>query len=205
MPDIDFNLKNITDESERLACPVVFWRGRLSVFVRATVGDGHHQFGGSLPHGAEIPAGAILHSLFTVNISQCRALDGINITEPPLIFPFRHDGGRIKYHYREGRVTVDEVMPPESRYDWPYDDYPKVFSPVKFGSSCAFDMSRKEFEDLLSQRLRETSNDNVVVVIPPREDYGVSLWGEMGDAEMVQCVFVFDPATGEVTAENQCS
>ena len=204
MPDIKFNLENIVDEYECLAYPVVFWRGRLSVLAPTPEG-GPHQFGGPLPNEAEIPTGAVLHLLLSIDTTQCSALEGIGITQLPLIFPFRHDGGRIRYHYDKNKVTVAEVTPSQPGDGWPYGDYPDVFSPVKLGSSSSFDLSRNDFEELLSQQLRDTSDEKVVVVIPPREDYGVSLWGEMGDAEMVQCVFVFDPATGEVTAENQCS
>lgn len=45
----------------------------------------------------------------------------------------------------------------------------------------------------------------VVVIVPPSDDYGVSLWGDAGDAERVQVIFEIDPADGTVSASNQCS
>ena len=205
MADIEFNLEDIVDEHEDLAHPIVYWKGRLSVFVRSEEGKNAHRFGGELPSGASVPENATLHALLDIDTAQCATLEGLSQARLPLIFPFRHDGGRLVYHLKGSTVEVDELSPEEPDEDWPYEEFPDTLPLSMMGSSPAFEVDRDDVEELLWQGFYDVADDKVVIVIPPREDYGVSLWGEMGDAEMVQCVFVFDPATGKVTAENQCS
>ena len=205
MSDIDFNLEDATDGYGGLVQPIVYWRGRLSVFVRPTEGEFPHRFGGNLPDGAAIPNGAILHALLCIDTAKCAALAGLPVSSLPLIYPFRHDGGRIVYHWSDNHLTVEEVSPNKPHDEWPYAGFPAILPPTTMGSSAAYDVDREEVEELLWQGFPDVSDEHVIIVIPPRDDYGVSLWGEMGDAEMVQCVFAFDPATGRVTAENQCT
>lgn len=205
MPDIEFNLEDVTDEHDDLAHPIVYWRGRLSVFVRPDEGEYAHRFGGELPGGTKVPEQATLHALLDIDTTQCAALEGLSQSKLPLIFPFRHDGGRLVYHLKDNTVEFDELSPDEPDEDWPYEEFPDILPLSTMGSSAAFEVDREDVEELLWQGFHDVPDDKVVIVIPPREDYGVSLWGEMGDAEMVQCVFVFDPVTGKVTVENQCS
>lgn len=177
----------------------------MSVFKRPDDGEFPHRFGGELPAGAVIPKGVILHALLHIDTTKCAALEGLVTSTLPLIYPFRYDGGRIVYHWNDKNLTIDELTPDEPDEEWPYEDFPDILPQSTMGSSAAFDVEREEFEELLWQGVPGVSDDKVIVVVPPREDYNVSLWGEYGDPEMVQCVFVFDPATGKVIAESQCS
>lgn len=205
MNDIDFKLEDVTNEDGDLVYPIVYWRGRLSVFARPGDGVFPHRFGGNLPSEAVIPQGVVLHALLWIDVAKCRALEGLPIPSLPLVYPFRHDGARLVCHWKEQRLTVDEVVPGKPQDDWPYEGYPDILPSVTMGSSAAFEVDREEMEELLCQGASEASDEEVIIVIPPSEDYGVSLWGEDGDAEMVQCVFVYDPKSGRIVAENQCS
>jgi len=205
MSQIKFNLKDITDEHGDLAHPIVYWRGKLSAFVRSAKGEYPHRFGGNLPAKIIAPDEAVLHALLDIDTAQCAVLEGLKLSRLPLIFPFRHDGGQLVYSLSDNTITVDELTPDEPDEDWPYEEFPDILPLTAMESSVAYDVDREDVEELLWQGFSEISEDKVIIVIPPREDYGVSLWGEMGDAEMVQCVFVFDPISGKVTAENQCS
>ena len=205
MDNIGFDIAELFDEHEALAHPIVIHDGSVIVLIRASHGGGSHIFGGSIPVEWSVPDDAMLHLLFTISTAKASILAEQSISEIPLVFPFRHDGGRIKYRLRGGNVIVEELDPVEPSDDWPYSGYPEQFPELEFGTSKPFDLERSEFEFLVDEDIKEISREHVVFVIPPRSDYNVSLWGEMGDAEMVQCVFIFDPASGLVTAENRCS
>ena len=58
---------------------------------------------------------------------------------------------------------------------------------------------------LTSQRLDDDAADKLIVVVLPSELFGVSLWGAMGDAEMVEVIFEIDPKTAIVSVSNQCT
>ena len=47
--------------------------------------------------------------------------------------------------------------------------------------------------------------DKIIGVVPPSEAYGVSLWGDMGDAEGVLCIFEISIKSGKVKTYNICS
>jgi hypothetical protein len=55
------------------------------------------------------------------------------------------------------------------------------------------------------QGLDDEAVDQLVVVVRPSAHFGVSLWGESGDAEEVEVVFCVAPETGRVSASNQCT
>ncbi|MEO0415294.1 MAG: hypothetical protein AAF226_10120 [Verrucomicrobiota bacterium] len=205
MADTEFSLDEVTDEHDDLVRPIVYWQGQLSVFVRSNDVNSAHQFGGALPAEITLPKKASLHTLLNIDTTKCSALRGLKHARLPLIFPFCHDGGHLVYHLNNNVITVDQLSPELPDTNWPYENFPQSLPASGMSSSPAFEVEREDVEELLWQGFYGVPDEHVVIVIPPREDYGVSLWGEIGDAEMVQCVFIFDPVTGKITAENQCS
>ena len=184
-----------------LAYPIIFWRNRACAFTVSP--GGPHRFGGPLPNGLAVPENAKLHSLLRIDVSKCEILSDLEIEELPLIFPFQHDGGQIGYKIgKNNGLELTRLEPSDASEDWPYEDYPRDLPLCHLECSVPFELGELSDDDLLNQW--EIPSEHVGVVIPPRSDYGVSLWGE-GDDEMVQCVFEFDPVTCEVKAANQAS
>ena len=202
---VDFDLKDIWDEYECLAFPILYYRDHLSVLVKSNGNDGPHVFGGELPMTSNCPDGAHLHLLMNIDTRNCPVFENEQLTNLPLLFPFRHNGGRMKYTCSADEILVNEIDPPTISANWPYSNYPDEFPRSTLNSSKPIKITPEELEELLPQGLSQSFENSAVVIIPPRADYGVSLWGEDGDAEMVQCVFVYQPDTGLVVAENQCT
>ena len=64
-------------------------------------------------------------------------------------------------------------------------------------------LTLEQVSELTWQGIDDATERAAVVVVPPSDAYGVSLWGE-GDAEEVQVVFRIETATGIVSVSNQC-
>ena len=98
-----------------------------------------------------------------------------------------------------------ELSPRTSLADWPYEGYPEQFAgrPVELGIRKR--IGRKQLATLTCQGLDDQAADDLVAVVVPSERLGVSLWGESGDAEMVEVIFQVDPETAIVSVSNQCT
>jgi len=201
---MDFDTSELKSAGD-LKHPAVYFQGRVCLFYRPNGFDCPHVFGGPLPGGLEVAPGASLHSVLTISRADCDVLEESDFESVPLIFPFQHDSGLIQYCIsKSGNSEIDSLEPPESSDDWPYEGYPRTFPVQRMRSSQALPISKSDFEALLWQGFTYWSDQLAVAVIPPNASYGVSLWGEHGDAELVQCVFYIDVVTGEIKAENQC-
>jgi hypothetical protein len=64
---------------------------------------------------------------------------------------------------------------------------------------------RHSFGGPLDLVVQKEAADQLVVVVRPDKRYGVSLWGESGDAVMVEVIFCVQPESGRVSASNQCT
>jgi hypothetical protein len=64
---------------------------------------------------------------------------------------------------------------------------------------------REQVTELTCQGLPDEAADQLVVVVYPSKQFGVSLWGEEGDLELVEVILLVDPETGRVSVTNQCT
>jgi hypothetical protein len=185
---------------------------RNGTLWQVSVGQSHafqHYLGGSLDlcvRGGpknERP----LHRVVTLDLTDSRLDVHIPaVNRLPLLYGFVFDACTLKYEIlSDHEVRILEMAPRTSSDDWPYENYPEQFGvkPLAFGPSRK--MSRKKVRELTCQGLDANAPDQLVVVVTPKEDFGVSLWGPEGDAEMVELIFQVDPASGVVSVSNQCT
>ncbi len=197
------------DDCYELTCPILYYQGRLFEFhVDRSAPESLHSFGGAckLPiHG--MPDGQPdLHQLLVVDLGD--PLVGIKesrIGHLPLVYGFRYDECRLKYAVSaNGEISIQDLSPDASEPDWPYEDYPGQLPKHRLRLTGPVKISPDDLEDIIWQSADLDYEESVIIVVPPSEDYGISLWGELGDAEEVSVVFEVDPGHGIVSAFNQC-
>lgn len=147
-----------------------------------------------------------LHRLLTIYLTDSLLnLEIPELSQLPLLYGFMFDGCQLSYKVLDdSTVEILSLEPTEISSDWPYENYPEQFQeqPVTFATPQK--LSEKEWQNLTWQGLPEKTSEKLYVIVPPSQHYGVSLWGEMGDAEGVQVVFTIDLATQIISVENQC-
>lgn len=199
-------MSSITDKYGSIRKPLIYFKGRLLILEATEYAESHSFFGGDLPFISDVPISAKIHSLFTLKRDTLDVFDGIPFACLNLVYPFMHDGGSIKYQIRhDGEIVIDAVIPEVAVDDWPYEGYPSSFGKICFKPEQILQIEFDEFKNALPQGLSDEDKDNIIAIIPPNDEYAVSLWGEDGDAENVVCVFSISPQTGYVYANNQCS
>ncbi len=193
-------------------CPVIYYKEQTS---HITVGnrDGfQHYFGGEndfLLKGQRFGPRK-LHKVLSFDLSDPLLSNcfSIKLDRLNLLYGFCYDNCELEYKTRTSDGVVMEVLsiiPNESEDDWPYDEYPLYFEKKDISLSQPECCSYDEFLDFISQDFDENYADKLIVAVPPSEKYGVSLWGEMGDEEGVQVIFIVDTNVGAIKAFNVCT
>ena len=181
--------------------PVIFWQQKVAVLTPSP--EGPIVFGGPLPKG-EGMGGAILHAVFTIPLRAIPGFEKLPVESLPLVFPFRHDGGRAEYRVaRDGSVSGWVVEPPLPADGWPYPGYPQEFAGVRYECSEFEPIDEAESLRLLHQDTGADADRDVLVIVPSRSNdpsLPVNLWNDPEDEHCVQCVFVFNTETNEVAA-----
>jgi hypothetical protein len=194
--------------AEQLDGPVVAVRARIG---RAdfSVRDGPHRFGGPLALDVRGVPGKppLLHRVLTLSARDPRlgfSIDGV--TDLPLVYGFVFDGCRLTYRVTgDAGIEMVGMSPRSPMAGWPYPKYPAAFPEKRFGLRDDGAIEPDQVHQLTWQNVAGIDPaDGVVVIVPPSERYGVSLWGEDGDASLVQVIFEVDPAARTVSAYNQC-
>lgn len=199
-------MHSITGEYGEIISPLIYFKGKLALLGKSEDSQSETYFGGELPKVTNLPESAQIQLLFNLGNGIQGIFKDIQLSTIPLIYPFMHDGGAIKYLIKDdGDIEILSILPEFADNEWPYSDYPVSFEKVSYQIRQTIDMEFDEFEDLLPQGLYPENREDIIVIIPPNSDYGVSLWGENGDDENVLCVFSISPKTGKVYADNQCS
>lgn len=197
-----------TIPAEQLEGPVLAVRTKIRL---ADFGshDGLHRFGG--PLALTVRGGSSkslkLHRVLTLRLSD--PLVGFSVpgvTEFPLVYGFVHDGCRLSYRViADGQIEVLKGPTGSADADWPYRRYPAAFPEKRFALREDGVIEAEQVNELTWQGVEGIDPaEGVVVIVPPSETYGISLWGD-GDDELVQVVFEIDPKTGTVAAYNQCT
>ncbi len=188
---------------------VVAWQGGLwqgSVVQGDRYG---HTFGGPLDLMVQgFPRNRrALHRLLTLDLHDPRlSIPRSNASLLPLLYGFAYDGCLLDYQVvSDAEVRVIELTPGIPSKDWPYKNYPDHFGAKPMALGRRRRISRKGVTELTWQGLDDEAADQLVVVVRPSEHFGVSLWGESGDAEEVEVIFCIQPETGRVAVSNQCT
>ena len=124
--------------------------------------------------------------------------------EIPLIYGFVLDGCKLRYRVvSDSQIAVTKIESTQRSDDWPYANCPMHFPARPFALAEVGTIKPKQVNQLTWQGIVGNPARQLVVIVPPSKRYGVSLWGD-GDDSLVQVVFEIDPATGVVSAYNQC-
>lgn len=97
-----------------------------------------------------------------------------------------------------------KLDPKKSSDDWPYPGYPDLLPPISLRLARRSPCSCAQFSRFLVRQDEIMANE-LVVVVPPIPDLGMSLWGEDGDDEGVQIVFRCDLKTRKIKVYNECA
>jgi len=183
-----------------LTAVAIWFRGNAWLALPGGTGRVVARFGGEpqVKVGG-LPFRSRLQHVLTIS-AVADAVDGI-----PLLYGFQHEGCFLEYCYSDSNgIRIEEVDPPRRTSGWPYSGYPHHFPESDlhlldtiewtFGQFLANTIKRSEFDESFCH-----------IVVPPLQGFGVSLWGEEGDAEWVQTIFAIDPTAKMVYAESQCS
>jgi hypothetical protein len=194
---------------DELLNPIVFYKNRIYHIKVGEKGEYSHCFGGeSLSEfkGQKF-APRKLHRLLTLDLSDPIFTNIYKKLERlELYYGFCYDSCELNYTIRNSMtIEVNSIEPNKSDDDWPYDCYPSSFEQKYAVLSRPEECKYNVFLDLIWQNFVDDYSDKMIIVIPPSNHYGVSLWGEMGDDEGVQVVFVVDTTSNTVQAFNQCT
>lgn len=123
----------------------------------------------------------------------------------PLLFGIRYDdGGAVRYLFREEHITLVPPVPLFGADDWPYASYPDTLPQHPVEVTRVVNESWNSFAEQFPN-LPTTQPAPLIIVVPPPQGLGFSLWGPEGDAEGVTLVFECDLAIRQVVAYNVCS
>jgi hypothetical protein len=166
------------------------------------------RFGGKLYGYVRDSLDEDVHHLMTLDLSQLGLRLPRNLLfEIPLLYGFIYDNCQMSYQVQKGEISKIKHQQEIRKYaDFPYPEYPSVFPVSQLLPTKTIILT----EDLISKIFFERKEmpdltNQILVVVPPNPKYRVSLWGEEGDAEHVQVVFLIDLIHGTVIVENQCS
>jgi hypothetical protein len=191
---------------EQINYPAAYYDGHACFYERALApsssrigGPSDIQFSG-IVHGPRS-----LHHILTLGSDELPGIQQKEFTGLSLFYGMCFDGCSMSYEVRDAiRYHLLELEPTESSDGWPYSDYPDLLPTVPLRLARRIPCSRERFSEFLAQK-DKIEADELVVVVPPISDLGMSLWGDNGDAEGVQIIFRCDLQTRRVRVYNECT
>lgn len=183
---------------------IVHKSGRTAFFDRAEQ-HSPSSFGGPLElsvEGLHLPMQ--LHHIAWLSHNQLKNQGPSRYLDLPLVHPMRYSGGMLTYTFSRESIQILELEPPEASDSWPYRGFPELlpFHPVEVISEISEEWSTfvERAPNLPAQQPAD-----VVVLVPPPQGLGFTLWGRSGDAEGVTIVFECDLLAKKVITYNVCS
>ncbi len=194
--------------------PYLHYRGRLTTFARSEV-TAKSYFGGpgqlAIRSAKQDPI--TLHHLATISTSDMGINDSRYGYSIPFYYGMCYEDCDLSYKLPPYTIEVASspwiditlINPKKSSKDWPYTDYPKLLPYIPLKIKDTIEMPIEIFSENVMQGIETLSDDELVFVIPPNSQMGVSLWGPMGDSENVQIVFIYNLKTGSMRTYNACT
>ena len=167
---------------------------------------GFSAFGGpiELPvRGASLPRP--LHQIAWLSHNELKCLAPPRyIWDLPLLHPMRYSGGSLQYEFSREGIVIHQLEPTETSESWPYVGFPDLlpYYPLQLVQTTSEDW--KAFTRH-APNLPEQQPSELVVLVPPPEGLGFTLWGRGGDAEGVTIVFEVALDAKHVNTYNVCS
>ncbi len=165
-------------------------------------------FGGTLQDFSREALDEDIHHLMTLDLSSLDIdSNQSKSSKIPFLYGFIYDSCQMKYQIADREISkITHYQPIQKYADFPYSGYPSTFPVSQITLSNITHLTKELMEDIFleSKKMPELTN-KFLAVVPPNPKYGVSLWGEEGDAEHVQVVFLVDLINNTITVENQCS
>jgi len=199
--------------ADEILTPTLIFPDSLACASLAGRGPNRHRFGGPLeldikgwPKRHPQP-----HRLATLFLSDpACGLNTSHYAHIPLIYGFELDGCRLKYRVSVSRRLEVTECQGQREKDWPYAGYPIMFPtlPLYFQAPKSIDWKELESNEDWSGLTRQDSRpgpNEVLVVVPSNDAYGVSLWGWSGDRNGTQVVFRVNLESLIVEAWNETS
>lgn len=191
---------------EQINYPAAYYDGHACFYERASApsssrigGLSDIQFSG-IVHGPRR-----LHHILRLGSDELPGIQQKGFTGLSLFYGMCFDGCSMSYEVRDAiHYYLLELEPRKSSDDWPYPDYPDLLPSVPLRLARRVPCSAERFSKFLAQQ-DKIKADELVVVVPPIFDLGISLWGNDGDAEGVQIIFRCDPQARRVRVYNECT
>lgn len=191
---------------DQINYPTAYYDGHACFYERASApsssrigGPSDIQFSG-IVHGPRR-----IHHIVTLGSDELPGIQQRGFAGLSLFYGMCFDGCSMTYEVRDAiRYHLLELAPSKSLDDWPYSDYPDLLPSVPLRLAQRIPCSRDRFSEFLAQH-DKIEADELVVVIPPISDLGMSLWGDDGDAEGVQIICRCDLQTRKVRVYNECT
>jgi hypothetical protein len=179
--------------------------GRTHAFSRAEE-HGFSNFGGPL----ELPVSGLslprpLHQIAWLNHNELECLAPPRyIWDLPLLHPMRYSGASLQYEFSREGITVQQLEPSEASDSWPYLGFPDLlpYYPLTLDSAV-----QEDWESFTrhAPNLPTEQPTELVILVPPPQGLGFTLWGRGGDAEGVTIVFECNLASKQINTYNVCS
>jgi hypothetical protein len=186
--------------------PFFYCEGRFFKAVLGVAGSFRHGFGYTREieiRGSSLPPLQV-HLVLDLDLADPRLSVKVpDLARLPLLHPFRHDGGAMKYRVISDDIVEILEMRGELTDEWPYANYPEHLSSSTFDLTEPQSCSREEFAEPLYQGISPEHFDHFIAVVPDGTAYGCGLWQEDGNV-LVNAMFCFDPATRVVETYNEC-
>ncbi|MDX1680899.1 MAG: hypothetical protein R3242_09230, partial [Akkermansiaceae bacterium] len=158
--------------------------------------------------GLKKPKDAVIHSVATIDTESSPIFEGFDHPFVHLLYAFRHDASGMsdmQYAHRKKGVKITKLREKHPDPYWPYEEFPDILPKLPLECFENIEVDDDAIEMLLSQYVGHEDPDKIIAVVPPSSAYGVSLWGDMGDDEGVQCIFEISIKSGKVKTYNICS
>jgi hypothetical protein len=122
----------------------------------------------------------------------------------PLVYGMCFDGCQMAYEFSRQELKVTRIKPQSSSEAWPYPNYPPLLPYYQLKLAGSEECSWKRFAHLFINQPDEQPAD-VVAVVPPPFDIGMSFWGPGDDLNDVQLVFNCHLQKRTIEATNHCT
>ncbi|MGV3756569.1 MAG: hypothetical protein ACO1QS_14400 [Verrucomicrobiota bacterium] len=168
-----------------------------------------HHFGGDTIQVKQpgTSAAFLLQSLFSLELSDPKLRPLGRSNHLKFYYGFQHVGFEIEYQIDGDGVQVRDLAAAKPEPDFPYTDYPANFpskpaylEPIEFKDVKELVDSYAYLAHLFYVEETFDLDRYVYVVVTPRQEYGVSLWGKDGDEAMVTIGFSVETKSGTIKA-----